>query len=430
MAKAAAVARTGAEHGPRAKTAAEGSFAFALRLNLFALFLTAFWTPLNTLLLPGMVEPLAPASLRGSALGGLTLLGVGIAVLVQPIFGALSDRWQTEERRRLPMTGAALLAGPLLAAMWFAPNFAILLLVYIALQCGMNLAQAAFQALIPDVVREDQRSRPSATKTALDVGGNAIGLGVAGGLILAGAGEGAVMWALVGLCAVGAAIAWFTAPRVQPRKGLEPIGGLRGVFSPLRDGPPEFRAAVAMRFLFLLGLYPVQRFILFVLEDRFEVEEPLARASVFILICILVAALAGLAAGALAKVVSEGRIAKLATLVASGALLGIAFAPTLMILAVAGIVLAAAAGAFQAVNWGVLAKSLKDDEGARYFGLANIATAGASALAGAFGPLVDVAQRYVPGATYQVLFCICAVIAASALWPGRKVEQSDAPASR
>jgi len=183
-----------------------------------------------------------------------------------------------------------------------------------------------------------------------------------------------------------------------------------------------------MRFLFLLGLYPVQRFILFVLEDRFEVEEPLARASMFILVCIFVAALAGLAVGAF-HAIGGGRIAKVATLVACGALIGIAFAPTLPILAIAGVVLAAAAGAFQAVNWGVLAKSLRDDQAARYFGLANIATAGASALAGAFGPLVDIAQQFIPGATYQILFCICAAIAASALWPGRKVS-SEASAAR
>ena len=404
------------------KGAKHGTLSFALKLNFFALFLTAFWTPLNTLLLPGMVEPLAPATLRGSALGGLTLVGVGIAVLVQPVFGAFSDRWRSGERRRMPMAVPALLAGPLLVGMWFTPNFAILLLVYIVLQCAMNMAQAAFQALIPDAVPEAERSRPSGVKTALDVGGNAVGLGVAGALIVLGAGEVAIMWSLVGLCAGGAAIAWLTAPQAKPRDGLEQLGGPLGVFRPLKDGPPEFRAAIATRFLFLLGLFPVQRFILYMLEDRYDIEEPLARASVFIIIGIAVAALAGLGAGVLDDFMSTKGLTQLATTVAAGALLGIAFAPTLAVLAVSGLVLAAAAGAFQAVNWGVLAKSLKDDEAARYFGLANIATAGAGALAGAFGPLVDVAQRFVPGATYQVLFGICALIAACALLPGRKTK--------
>ncbi len=421
------VIRAGARGGPAAATAdarrETGTFRFALKLNLFALFLTAFWTPLNTLLLPGMVEPLAPEALRGSALGGLTLVGVGIAVLAQPLCGAFSDRWRSPERRRIPMVVPALLAGPLVAAMWFAPNFGILLLVYIVLQCSMNMAQAAFQALIPDQVSEEERSRPSGVKTALDVGGNAVGLGFAGALIVLGAGEVAIMWGLVALCAGGAAIAFLTVPQAPPVPGLQPLGGIAGVFEPLKNGPPEFRAAIATRFLFLLGLFPVQRFILFMLEDRYDVEEPLARASVFIIIGIAVAAIAGLGAGVLDDVMSTRRLTQLATVIAAGALLGIAFAPTLAVLAIAGLVLAAAAGAFQAVNWGVLAKSLEDKEAARYFGLANIATAGAGALAGAFGPLVDVAERYVPGATYQVLFGICAVIAACALLPERRLAE-------
>ena len=408
---------TETEHSSRPE---RGTLRFALRLNLFALFLTAFWTPLNTLLLPGMVEPLAPSALRGSALGGLTLVGVGIAVFAQPLCGTFSDRWRSPERRRLPMVVPALLAGPLLVAMWFAPNFGILLLVYIVLQCSMNMAQAAFQALIPDQVPEAERSRPAGVKTALDVGGNAVGLGVAGALIILGADEVVIMWALVALCAGGAAIAWVTAPRAPRREGLEPLHGAVAVFAPLRHGPPEFRAAIATRFLFLLGLFPVQRFILYMLENRYDIEEPLARASVFIIIGIGVAALAGLAAGVLDDYMSTKRLTQVSTAVAATALLGIAFAPTLAVLAVAGLVLAAAAGAFQAVNWGVLAKSLKDDEAARYFGIANIATAGAGALAGAFGPLVDLAQEFVPGATYQVLFGICALIAACALLPGRK----------
>ena len=133
----------------------------AIRLNLFALVLTAFWTPLNTLLLPGMVGPLAPESMRGSALGLVTLLGVGIAVIAQPVFGAFSDRWSSPERRRIPMALPALVAAPLLVAMWFAGALWVLLAAYIVLQCAMNLAQAAFQALIPDQIPEDERSRPS-----------------------------------------------------------------------------------------------------------------------------------------------------------------------------------------------------------------------------------------------------------------------------
>jgi len=386
------------------------------RLNLYALVLTAFWTPLNTLLLPGLVESRAPSDIRGSALGAMTLVGVGIAVLVQPGLGAMSDRWRSPERRRLPIAAASAVSVPLVLGLWLVPGFFPLLAIYILLQCAMNTAQAAFQALIPDQVEKRDRPRASGMKTALDVGGNAVGLGLAGGILLAGGGDIAELIALVAILIAGVVIAIRTVPRIEKEPPqLEPLRPSTKVFEPIKTGSKEFRLAILLRFLFLLGLFPVQRFILYLLEDRYGLEDPLARASVFILIAIVIASAGGLAAGVLDDYISTRRLLSGTIILSSAALAGMAFAPTLAILAVPSFVLAFNAGAFQALNWGAIANSLRDDEGARYFGLANIATAGASAMTGLFGPLVDLADRFVPGATYQILFSICALVTASCL---------------
>lgn len=387
-----------------------------LRLNIYALILTAFWTPLNTLLLPGLVESRAPAEIRGSALGAMTLVGVGIAVLVQPGLGAMSDRWRSPERRRVPIAAASVVSVPLVIGLWLVPGFFTLLAIYIVLQCAMNTAQAAFQALIPDYVGPSNRSRASGIKTSLEVGGNAVGLGLAGGVLLAGGGEGVQILTLAGLLAAGVTIAIRTVPRIRHEPAnLEPLRPPWKVFAPLKTGSAEFRLAILLRFLFLLGLYPVQRFILFLLEDRYGLEDPLARASIFIFIAIVIASAGGLAAGILDDYIST-RWLLAGTVILSGAsLAGIAFSPTLPILAIPSFILAFNAGAFQALNWGAIANALRDDEAARYFGLANIATAGAGAMTGIFGPLVDLADRFVPGATYQILFSICALVTASCL---------------
>ena len=76
-----------------------------MKMGLFGLFLSAFWTPLNTLLLPEMARPLAPEAFRGSAIGALTLIGVGIAVVAQPTLGALSDRSHSGNRRHHRIDG-------------------------------------------------------------------------------------------------------------------------------------------------------------------------------------------------------------------------------------------------------------------------------------------------------------------------------------
>lgn len=410
---------TSAEGGRR-HSGTTGQF---VRLNLYALVLTAFWTPLNTLLLPGLVEARAPEALRGSALGAMTLIGVGIAVLVQPGLGAMSDRWRSPERRRLPVAVASAVSVPLVLGLWLVPGFFTLLAIYIVLQCAMNTAQAAFQALIPDHVKPRDRSRASGIKTALDVGGNAVGLGLAGGILLAGGGDGIQLVALAALLAAGVAIAALTVPRIERAPAdLEPLRPPWKVFGPLKTGSLDFRLAILLRFLFLLGLYPVQRFILFLLEDRYGLEDPLARASVFIIISIVIASAGGLAAGILDDYISTKRLLIATAVLSSMSLLGIAFSPTLLILAIPSFVLAFSAGAFQALNWGVIANSLSDDEAARYFGLANIATAGAGAMTGIFGPLVDLADRFVPGATYQILFSIGALVTASCLLVLRKGE--------
>lgn len=393
---------------------ATGTWAFA-RLNLFALVLTAFWTPLNTLLLPDIVGKHSSEVFRASALGLVALVGVGVAVLTQPYAGWLSDRARSGQRRRLPMAMGAAVAAMLAVALWFAPNLATLMLVYILLQIAMNAAQAAFQALIPETVASGGQSRASGIKTALDVGGNAVGLAVAGVMVLAGAPTLAVLVALAGICLAGSLATILGVPRSKP--GDRPRVAIGSVFSPLRSASPEFRHAIVMRFLFMLSIYPVLRFILYLLEDRYDVADPLSSASLYIIVAILVAAAGGLAAGVLDDHFATGVLVRVSAWMAAGALLGIAIAPTLWLLAAPAMVLALAAGAFQALNWGTLSKSMPGEEAGRYFGLANVATAGASAISGIFGPLVDIMREYVPGATYQVLFVLCAIIAAAVTLP-------------
>ena len=64
--------------------------------------------------------------------------------------------------------------------------------------------------------------------------------------------------------------------------------------------------------------------------------------------------------------------------------------------------------------------------GAQFSGLANIATAGASAVAGLLGVLVDVGNHYLPGGTYGITFGVCTPIMLAALWPLRRLPKDGA----
>lgn len=388
----------------------------ALRISLFGVALSGFWTPLNTLVLPDLVSNVISGGARGSMLGLLTFVGIGLAALVQPIAGAFSDASRLPDRRRPFIVAGAVVAAVCCLPLAWLPAAGLLLGGYVLVQLGANVAQAAFQALVPDLVEDDEVSRASGIKTGLDVLGNAVGLAGAGVLVTAGAGNHVIVVFLAVLMALGAVAAWRLIPPVPPAEGGEAVPALaRSAFAPLLRAPEGFRRAVLMRFVFLLGLYPVQRFLLYFLEDRFDVEDPMGPASVAILGAILLGAVGAAAAGVLAERAGRPPMLRASIVVSAAGLAGIALLPDLLLVGVAGAVLALGAGAFQAANWAELTDVIPEGQGARFFGVANIATAGASAAAGALGPAVDLANTWIPGATYQVTFGACALIALAAL---------------
>jgi MFS-type transporter involved in bile tolerance (Atg22 family) len=73
--------------------------------------------------------------------------------------------------------------------------------------------------------------------------------------------------------------------------------------------------------------------------------------------------------------------------------------------------------AFAGGSWALLADLVPKDESARFFGLANFSTAGSSAAAGLFGPLIDAADRVAAGTGFSVLFFVAALAFLSSVFP-------------
>src|SRR5688572_1577992 len=68
-------------------------------------------------------------------------------------------------------------------------------------------------------------------------------------------------------------------------------------------------------------------------------------------------------------------------------------------------------GAFQAVHRALLSDTMPEGQGAQLFGLVNIATFGACALAGLFGPLGDLVVADLPASTDRIRFVLAMLIA-------------------
>jgi Na+/melibiose symporter-like transporter len=181
-----------------------------------------------------------------------------------------------------------------------------------------------------------------------------------------------------------------------------------------------FRYAVLAQFLVLLGTYPAQRFLLFFLRDRFGGGAERI-ASVGLLAGIVLAALAAGVAGELSDRVGRLPVLRASVVLAAVGMAGVAVAPTLPLVAVAGAPLAIGLGTFQAANWALMSDEIPHGAGARFFVVANVATAGAGALSGLFGPLADALATVSPVAVYPITFLLAAVVALGGLWSLRRV---------
>ena len=407
-----------------------GTLLFVTRLNIFGLGLMVLWTAVNTVVLPMRVADTAPGGVEGSALGLISFIGVGFAVLVQPLAGRASDAWTLGDPRRPFIIAGIALIMPGLLLFGAASTFVVLVLGFVLMQLATNVSQAAFQAFIPDHVPEAQRGIASGAKNMLSVVGAAAGLIGAQGIRAAGGSNGWVLAYLGGVLVLTGLLTLRWVPRVDPTDhhgglsltdAVNPRRVWRDAAEILRQHP-TFRLAIVAQFLYMLGANPAQKYLLLFLNDRFGSDAE-SRAALGAAGAIGIAVVAAVAAGKLSDAV--GRLPVLIGTVILGAvgLALIGFSPTLAVVGIAGSMVAMGFGAFQAVNWALLNDDLPEGQAATALGVANIATAGAGAIAGVYGPVVDVLNARFPQGTYEIVYGMAGIVALAALLPLWRVRQ-------
>ncbi len=141
-----------------------------LTINLFWLGLNIRNTALGSIFMPYLVGIFAPQALKNTALGGMRSAGLVIAMLVQPAAGLLSDRSTSRWGRRRPyILVGALFDCLFLAAIALSWNYWALLIAILLIQFSSNVSHGPLQALIPDLVPDDQRGRASAVKAIMEL---------------------------------------------------------------------------------------------------------------------------------------------------------------------------------------------------------------------------------------------------------------------
>jgi len=160
------------------------------------LTINSYWVGLNVssgtitpVLLPYLVALFAPLELKNTYLATVRVIGLAVAMAVQPIAGMLSDRCTHPAGRRRPyIVAGALLNVLFLAIIGASPLFlgsrldslvqpvlavttayAVLLLGTVLLQVSSNIGHGALQGLIPDMVPEKQRGKASGVKAVMEL---------------------------------------------------------------------------------------------------------------------------------------------------------------------------------------------------------------------------------------------------------------------
>jgi MFS family permease len=381
------------------------SFLRLLGVTILGFALTLVSNTLEPAVLGRKVIELVPEG-RNTALGLTTFAGLIVAILVQPIVGVFSDRTRSRWGRRLPYMAAG--TAMVIACLFLiagAPVFTVVVVGLLLIQLSSNIVQGPWQALIPDQVPDSQRGQASGLKAMLDILAFVAGRIVAGQLVgrFAEWGQAAV-YAAVAVPSVVyiialAVTAWSAreGPRAAESAPQRTVGeALRATFSVDFRAHPAFGWWFANRTLFWAGFLALNTFLLFYLIDVVGMSEGGAQKFIGTLSTILGAALVlvSIPSGWLSDRIGRKPLVVIAGILAAigtGVLLSVR---TEGLLTVAGLIIGAAVGTFLAANWALVTDIVPREEAARYLGVANIATAGGSAIARFLGgALIDSLNR-------------------------------------
>ena len=383
------------------------------------------------------VRQLAP-DLPNTTLGILGFVGLLVAMVVQPVVGVFSDRARSRLGRRLPFIiwGYVLIAVSLFL-LASAPALWVLLLGVILIQFSSNILQGPWQALIPDLVPQEQRGTASSLKAVMDILAT-VTAGAVAGILLGTAGQ--KLWGQNAVFAAAAApVAVFVVfvvltslwAREQPGAVHAEVAArstgeaLRNAFTVDFHKTPVFGWWFANRILFWGAFIAINTFLINYLVDVIHMSQAEAQGFYGTLKVILGAALIVLAllSGWLSDRFGRKPLMLVAGLVAfSGALL-LLFVREKPLLILAGAVVGMGIGIFLTASWALATDIVPRKEAARYLGIANIATCIGSGLARLLGGvLIDPLNRALGSSStgYVLLFSLavlCFLVSALVILP-------------
>jgi len=396
---------------------------FKITILVFAI--SALWQAMHSIILPLRVLDFVAESEKNTYLGLLTFTGLILAMAIQPIVSAASDRSGFRWGRRRPFILLGIMLTILfLPGIGLAGSFSVLFAGYCLLQAGSNTAQGPFQAFIPEIVPQGKRGRASGVKGLLEiVGAVALVYPIAIFMDNYAAGDGSQwLWlalAILGIALVATMVATLLSVKEHPGRSAPRLPLLAAIYKPFKidlRANRNFIWFLASRLLIFMAFATIQQFALFFFRDVVGVAEPAEATARFTIVAVVGMLAVVYPAGRLSDRIGRKPIGIFAGLLASLGVLVIILSHSYAAILVAAGILGIAIGAFSSTNWALATDLATRGEEARYLALANVATAGGAALARLIGPVIDHFNNISAGMGYQVMFIVCLVyFAAGAL---------------
>jgi len=398
-----------------------------VKITIFGFALTALWQSLHTLVLPLRVLDFVPESQKNTSLSLLTLSGLMLAMFVQPLAGAVSDRSGFKWGRRRPyMVLGGVLALVLIPGFGYAGSYAAVFLIYCLLQLSINIAQGPYQAFIPELVPADKHGRAAGVKGLLEITGG-ISLVYFSSIFMDrySAGDGShYLWLVLGILMVvvfvtlAATVLLVKEPRVpaaQPRERL-----METIYCTFRKdiwSNRGFGWFLLSRLLVFMAFTTIQQFALYYLKDVIGVADPAGATFRFAVVGVAGMLVVVWPAGYLSDRIGRRLFTASAGLLGAAGIAVIALSQEYgSVLWAAGII-GIAMGIFNSSNWALATDFAPKGEEARYLGVANMATAGGAVLARVIGPGIDFFNNRNPlsGYTFMLMMCLAYFLIGSAL---------------
>ncbi|MDD4874154.1 MAG: MFS transporter [Dehalococcoidales bacterium] len=387
-----------------------------LKITILVFATTGLWQSVHSIILPIRILDFVPESEKNTYLGLLTFSGLILAMLLQPVFGAISDSSAFRMGRRRPFIIIGVLCMLLfLPGIGLAGGYAILFAVYCLMQISSNAVQGAHQGFIPDLVPEGKKGAASGVKSFMEMLGGVSLIYIISIFMGNYSAGGDKQWLWLSLAIPGAVLiicmlATVITVKEEPGDRGKHLSMSQIVANTFKIDIRMNRGFIwflASRLCVFAALGIIQQFALYFLRDVVGVADPAAATARFTILAVTGMLIVVYPAGRLSDKIGRKSIAVTSAFIgAAGILLIIVSKEYSVILAAAGLI-GIALGGFTSANWAMACDMVCKGEEARYLGIANMATAGAGALARLIGPVIDFFENQSTGSGYQVMLITC-----------------------